>query len=522
MPIAKKLQFGPIFCFWVPARVPEAVLGCYGLDAERGWIWRGAGLTRCSARVLLGRGAWVLSGYRAKVLPGCGIVMWPHCRARELFGRGIVMWPECGVAKHGRCRGFGRLPVYRVVLLLSLKISNATLLKLVFRYNGRREFVEEQARSPPMSNLLDTPKLGFGCMRLPLTDPKDQKSIDIEHLKKMVDAFIEAGGTYFDTAYVYHEGESEVAMRKALVERYPRDSFTIATKCLAWAQPTAEDAKACLDTSLKRLGTDYIDFYLLHNMGGARTAKFDEYGMWEWAAQKKAEGVIKHLGFSMHDNAETLDKLLADHPDMDFVQLQVNYLDWEDPVVESRKCMEVAQKHGVPVVIMEPARGGRLADLPERGASVLKSADPDKSVVSWAYRFCYNLPNVISVLSGVSTLEQIQENVREWKANEPLSAFEEKALGDAVDALKSVGLIPCTNCRYCVKDCPAGVKIPEALGLLNLEKVTENREFAKSQYAWQTRDGRASACIQCGACEDMCPQGINIIELLEDAADFYE
>ena len=292
-----------------------------------------------------------------------------------------------------------------------------------------------------MSNLLDTPKLGFGCMRLPLTDPKDQKSIDIEHLKKMVDAFIEAGGTYFDTAYVYHEGESEVAMRKALVERYPRDSFTIATKCLAWAQPTAEDAKACLDTSLKRLGTDYIDFYLLHNMGGARTAKFDEYGMWEWAAQKKAEGVIKHLGFSMHDNAETLDKLLADHPDMDFVQLQVNYLDWEDPVVESRKCMEVAQKHGVPVVIMEPARGGRLADLPERGASVLKAADPDKSAVSWAYRFCYNLPNVISVLSGVSTLEQIQENVREWKANEPLSAFEEKALGDAVDPLYQLSLL---------------------------------------------------------------------------------
>lgn len=176
-------------------------------------------------------------------------------------------------------------------------------------------------------------------------------------------------------------------------------------------------------------GTDYIDFYLLHNMGGARTAKFDEYGMWEWAAQKKAEGVIKHLGFSMHDNAETLDKLLTDHPDMDFVQLQVNYLDWEDPMVESRKCMEVAQKHGVPVVIMEPARGGRLADLPERGASVLEAANPNKSVVSWAYRFCYNLPNVISVLSGVSTLEQIQENVREWKANEPLSASEEKGAG---------------------------------------------------------------------------------------------
>lgn len=187
---------------------PDTVLGRCGPDAERGGSGAGAGSTRCSARVLLSRGAWVLSGYRAKVLPGCGIVMLPHCRARELFGRGVVMWPERGVAKHGRCRGFGRLLVYRVVLLLSLKISNATLLKLVFRYNERREFAEEQARSPPMSNLLDTPKLGFGCMRLPLTDPKDQKSIDIEHLKKMVDAFIEAGGTYFDTAYVYHEGES--------------------------------------------------------------------------------------------------------------------------------------------------------------------------------------------------------------------------------------------------------------------------------------------------------------------------
>lgn len=373
-----------------------------------------------------------------------------------------------------------------------------------------------------MSNLLDTPKLGFGCMRLPLTDPKDQKSIDIEHVKKMVDAFMEAGGTYFDTAYVYHEGESEVAMRKALVERYPRDSFTLATKCLAWAQPTAEAAKACLDTSLERLGTDYIDFYLLHNVGGPRTAKFDEYGLWEWAKQKKAEGVIKNVGFSMHDNAECLDKLLTEHPDMDFVQLQVNYLDWDDPVVESRKCMEVAQKHGVPVTIMEPARGGRLAELPERGAKILKAAAPNKSVVSWAYRFCYNLPNVITVLSGVSSLEQIQENVREWKENEPFAAAEEKALGEAMDALKSVGLIPCTNCRYCAKDCPAGVKIPEIMGLLNLEKMTENREFVKGQYSWQAADGKASTCTQCGACEDMCPQGIGIIDLLEDAADFYE
>lgn len=371
-------------------------------------------------------------------------------------------------------------------------------------------------------NLLDTPKLGFGCMRLPLTDPEDQTSIDIEQLKEMVDTFIEAGGTYFDTAYVYHEGASETALREALVKRYPRESFTIATKCLAWAQPNAEAAKACLDTSLERLGTDYVDFYLLHNVGGVRTAKFDEYDMWNWAKQKKEEGVIRHLGFSMHDGAEALDKLLTEHPDMDFIQLQVNYLDWEDPVVESRKCMEVAQKHGVPVVIMEPARGGRLANLPDRGKEILKDAEPELSQASWAYRFCYDLPNVITVLSGMSTLDQVKENTREWKAAQPLSEEDYKVIDRAVEALRSVGMIDCTNCRYCAKDCPAGVKIPEIMSLMNLEKMTEDREFVKGLYSWQTTGGRASQCTQCGNCEAMCPQGINIVELLEDAADWYE
>ena len=338
---------------------------------------------------------------------------------------------------------------------------------------------------------LRTSLLGYGCMRFPT---RADGSIDEPRAEALLNTAKAAGVNYFDTAYPYHNGQSEPFVGR-VIAKWERSSFYLATKMPLWTCKSLADAQRIFEEQLQRLGVKYIDFYLLHNMGGARTAKFDEYGMWEWAAQKKAEGIIKHLGFSMHDNAETLDKLLTDHPDMDFVQLQVNYLDWEDPVVESRKCMEVAQKHGVPVVIMEPARGGRLADLPERGASVLKAADPDKSVVSWAYRFCYNLPNVISVLSGVSTLKQIQENVREWKANEPFNASEEKALGDAVDALKSVGLIPCTNCRYCVKDCPAGVKIPEALGLLNLEKMTENREFAKSQYAWQTRDGRAYAYV---------------------------
>lgn len=372
-------------------------------------------------------------------------------------------------------------------------------------------------------SLLSTPKLGFGCMRLPLLDESDPTSIDIEHFKSMVDAFIEGGGTYFDTAFVYHDGTSETALREALVKRYPRDAYTVATKCLAWAAPDAATAQSNLQTSLDRLGLDYVDFYLLHNVGGPRTAKFDEYGMWEFAREMKAQGKIRHVGFSIHDGAEALDEILTEHPDMDFIQLQVNYLDWEDPVVQSRRCMEVAQKHNVPVVIMEPARGGRLIDLPARVSDVFKKAAPDKSIASWAYRFCYNLPNVITVLSGMSTIEQMRENIRDYRSygTALFSAEEQEAFDEAVRALHAVDSIPCTNCRYCVKDCPQGVAIPNILGLLNLEAYTENREFAKGQYAWQAK-APASECIACGACEDMCPQKIDIVDQLKRAVEHFE
>ena len=372
------------------------------------------------------------------------------------------------------------------------------------------------------TELASTPKLGFGCMRLPLNDPDAQKSIDIEHFKRMVDAFIEGGGKYFDTAFVYHEGASETALRRALVERYPRDAYTVATKCLAWAAPDAQTAKSNLPTSLERLGLDYVDFYLLHNVGGERTAKFDEYGMWDFALEAKERGLIRHVGFSMHDGADALDALLAAHPQMDFVQLQVNYLDWDDPVVEARRCMEVAQKHDVPVVIMEPARGGRLVELPERAADVLRAASPDASTASWAYRFCYNLPNVLTVLSGMSNLDQVRQNVADYQANRPFSPEEQRALDEAVETLRGMANVPCTNCRYCVKDCPQGVVIPTILGLINLELMTENRDFAKGLYSWQAAPGPASKCIACGACESMCPQGIDIIHQLEVAAERFE
>lgn len=366
------------------------------------------------------------------------------------------------------------------------------------------------------------PKLGFGCMRLPLLDEKDQTSIDIDQFKQMVDIFIERGGTYFDTAHVYHEGASETALKAVLTSRYPRDSYTIATKCLAWAEPNKESAQSNLGTSLERMGIDYIDFYLMHNVGGERTAKFDEYDMWNFAAQKKDEGLIKNIGFSMHDGADTLDALLDAHPEVDFIQLQMNYLDWDDPVVESGNCMKVAEKYGVPVTIMEPARGGNLVRLPERAASILRKANPNVNLASWAYRFCWNLPNVLTVLSGMSTIEQVRENTATYQANEPFSPDEKEALENAVAALRSVPTIPCTNCRYCVKECPQGVMIPTIMGLLNLEVTIENPDFVKGLYEWQTMAGPASRCIECRSCEAMCPQKIDIVNQLHKAVEHFE
>ena len=365
-------------------------------------------------------------------------------------------------------------------------------------------------------------KLGFGAMRLPLADPDDVTAIDIEQLKAMMDEFIAKGGTYVDTAFVYHNGASETALREALVERYPRDAYTLATKCLAWACPTKEEAQACLPTSLERLGVDYIDYYLLHNLGGARTAKFDEYDMWNYVAKAKADGLVRHVGFSMHDGPETLEEILTAHPEVDFVQLQVNYLDWDDPVTQSARCMEVAAAHGVPVIIMEPVRGGRLANLPERGAEVLAAADPDASQASWAYRFCLDLPGVLTVLSGMSTIDQVRQNIADFKANEPFSPAETEALAQTREILESIAAIPCTNCRYCVKGCPQEVAIPEIMGLLNLEAQVENNKFVSDLYSWQAKPGRASDCIECGLCESMCPQQIGIIENLKTAVEHFE
>ncbi|MCQ2752484.1 MAG: aldo/keto reductase, partial [Coriobacteriales bacterium] len=255
--------------------------------------------------------------------------------------------------------------------------------------------------------LSNTAKLGFGCMRLPLLDPNDQKSIDIEEFKKMVDAFIAGGGTYFDTAFVYHNGKSEVALNEALVQRYPRESFTIATKTLSWICKSEQAAKQNLPTSLNRLGTDYIDFYLMHNVNAKNAQVFKDFKMWDYMQQAKAEGKVRNIGFSLHDNKECLLDLLKMFPNPDFVQVQVNYLDWQNKLTDSKRLVKTLQEKEIPIVIMEPARGGNLINLPDRALKVLQDKAPKLTPAQLAYGFCLDIPGVLTVLSGASNLNQI-------------------------------------------------------------------------------------------------------------------
>ena len=363
--------------------------------------------------------------------------------------------------------------------------------------------------------------LGFGTMRLPLVPGGTPADIDEKTTADMVRYAMEHGVNYFDTAYPYHGGMSERVMGRVLKD-YDRGSFYLATKYPGHQLSSHYDPAAIFEEQLEKCGVDYFDFYLLHNVGGPRTAKFDEYGMWDFVREQKAAGRIRNWGFSMHDGPETLDRVLTDHPEMEFVQLQVNYLDWESPVAQSRRCMEVAAEHDVPVIIMEPARGGMLVNLADRVAAPLVACSPEKSLASWAYRFCYNLPGVLTVLSGMSTIDQVRQNIADFKANEPFSPAETEALAQTREILESIAAIPCTNCRYCVKGCPQEVAIPEIMGLLNLEAQVENNKFVSDLYSWQAKPGRASDCIECGLCESMCPQQIGIIENLKTAVEHFE
>ena len=363
----------------------------------------------------------------------------------------------------------------------------------------------------------ETPKLGFGMMRLPRDE---NKSIIIETACDLVDEFLASGCTYFDTARVYNG--SERATRKALVERYPRDAYTLATKNAAWlGNKTREEAIATFDTSLEETGAGYFDYFLLHNVGNNRTHVFEDWGMWEWAASLKKKGLIRHFGFSFHDNAELLRELLERHPEAEFVQLQINWADWEDGNVQSRKCWEVAREFEKPVVIMEPIKGGTLARPPEPVMDILREAEPDRTAAEWALRFAMNTEGLITALSGMRSVEDVKANVAIWKSLTPLTPSEIETLDRARAKLFELNVIPCTGCHYCMKECPVEMNISGILESYNRWHIYGEKD-ALGWYRWEARDRKASECLHCHSCEGVCPQHIEIVSFLEKAAETLE
>ncbi|MCI2068464.1 MAG: aldo/keto reductase [Bacilli bacterium] len=366
-------------------------------------------------------------------------------------------------------------------------------------------------------------KLGFGCMRLPLLNKDDQTSIDLEQFKKMVDIFMKRGFTYYDTAYVYHNGRSEGALKEALVKRYPREAFTITDKMPMFIVNKEEDLERIFNEQLTRLGVDHFDYYWLHALNRTQYVKVQKMKAFEFIAQKKKEGKTVHIGFSFHDTPEVLKQILDDHPEVEYVQLQLNYLDWEDTDVRAKECYDVAVQHGKKVIVMEPVRGGKLATLPEESAEVLKKLDPQASPASWAIRYAASKEEVIMVLSGMSNIAQVEDNTSYMEDFKPLNEEEDKALYKAKELLKPYLSILCTACHYCTPGCPKKIAIPEYFEILS-ENQWNGRK--KSQEAYQklvdSGKGKASACIKCGQCEKACPQHLQIRKLLTEVVEKIE
>lgn len=363
---------------------------------------------------------------------------------------------------------------------------------------------------------------GFGCMRLPMLD---DKTVDKEQFSRMVDAFIEAGFNYFDTAHGYINGLSETAIAECIAKRYDRDRFLLTNKLTSPYFNSQEEIRSFFEQQLAACGVDYFDFYLMHAQGSDNYPKFQACKAYETAYAFKQEGLIRHFGISFHDKPEVLDMILTEHPEIEIVQIQFNYIDYDEPSVESRRCYEVCEKHGKPVIVMEPVKGGNLVKLPEEADAVFRNLGGGSNA-SYAVRFAAGFPQMAMVLSGMSDMAQMEDNIRTMKDFKPLDENEMKAIDEVVRIFREKKLIPCTGCRYCVEEnqCPMGIRIPDIFRAVNTFETFHSWTVRGYYSDVLTADGhaKASECIGCGGCEAVCPQHLEIRELLAKAASVFE
>ena len=364
---------------------------------------------------------------------------------------------------------------------------------------------------------------GFGFMRLPQLDENDESSVDIELVKKMVDKYMESRFNYFDLGFDYHEGMCEVAFKEAVVDRFPRESYVVADKLPIYNMPKTEDKfEEYFTKQIERTGLEYFDYYMLHNATGWTDNGFKNLDSFKFLRELKEAGKIKHIGISTHDDADFLEEILSEHPEIEFVQLQVNYVDWDNDGIQSGKCCEVANKYGVDIIVMEPIRGGMLVNLSDDIKKVFTDYNPDESLASWALRFCRSIDGVICTLSGMSNLEQLEDNLKSMENFKPLNDDEYEVINKVTEMIVSEIEIPCTYCKYCLSHCPIEMPISRYFELVNSEKRGNGIpgfSIPTLTYINMTKNGnhpKASECDECGACVAFCPQQLDIPKYLKE------